>query len=135
MALNVLFSLLFSWLFEWLGMRYAGYTPWIPMGGLALANSAATILETVTLGWILRRRLSQRVQRGPGSSLWRTVLGAAAMGGVLVAFLRLVPTQNPWLLSGGGIAVGGGVFLLATFLLRSPELVFVLDAMRSRWHR
>ncbi len=49
MSLNILFSLVFSVLFMSIG--------WLPFGGLALANSIATGLETAVLLVIMRKRL------------------------------------------------------------------------------
>ena len=133
MALNVVLSLLLRWVFEWAGMRLLGadYQPWIPLGGLALANSLATILETLVLSRLLRARLGAFEGKDRGSA-WRTGLSAALMGGVLWALLRLTPTTNAWVLGGGGVIIGGGVFVGATLLLRSPEPAFVLAALRRR---
>lgn len=146
MALNVVLSLLLRWVFEWAGMRLLGadYAPWMPLGGLALANSLATILETWVLGRRLRSRLRELESKEYGGgadrwgstdlfgSAWRIGLGAALMGGALCAFVRLAPTTNAWLLGGGGIVIGAGVFVMATLLLRSPEPAFVLAALRRR---
>jgi hypothetical protein len=57
------------------------------------------------------------------------------MGGVLWGLGGVVRISNAWVLAGGGIALGAGVYLLVTFLLRSPELTFVLDAVRRRWRQ
>jgi putative peptidoglycan lipid II flippase len=136
MALNVAFSLAFSQLFAWIGTRYApGYQPWMPLGGLALANSAATILETTTLNGLLRRRLGRPGARSLWASTWRIVLSAALMAGVLLAFLRLVPTENPWILGSSGAALGAATFVLATLVLRSPEPASVLAALSRRRSR
>jgi putative peptidoglycan lipid II flippase len=133
MSLNVGLSLWFRALFEQLGARYLdAYQPWMPMGGLALANSLATILETLTLTWLLRRRLGGLDSRLAWASLWRAMLGAAAMCGVLYVFLHLVPAQSAWVSGGGGIVVGAGAFVLCTIFLRSPELDLVLAAVRRR---
>jgi putative peptidoglycan lipid II flippase len=150
MALNVALSLLLRWGFEWAGPRLLGtdYRPWMPLGGLALANSIATFLETLTLSWLLRARLRERSGRsergatylGVGSdrmrstdlwgSAWRSGLSALLMGGVLSVFVRLAGTTNAWILGGGGFVLGAGIFVTATLLLGSPEPSFVLTALR-----
>jgi putative peptidoglycan lipid II flippase len=133
MTLNVGLSLLFRWLFERWGVQLLPqYQPWMPLGGLALANSLATILETLSLTWLLRRRLGALGSRAFWASLWRSMLGAVAMYAVLIGLLRFVPAQSAWIRGGGGIILGGGVYLLSTALLRSPELGFVLAAIRRR---
>jgi putative peptidoglycan lipid II flippase len=137
MALNLALSLLLWWLFAWAGSRYAPalYEPWMPLGGLALANSIATILETLTLFWLFWRRIGARGGRSFAASLWRTAASTALMGGVIAAFLRLAPTDNPWLLGSGGTLLGGGTFLLVSLLLRSPELDLARTAVQRRWMR
>jgi peptidoglycan biosynthesis protein MviN/MurJ (putative lipid II flippase) len=109
----------------------------MPLGGLALANSLATILETATLSVLLYQRLADRgSSRDPRfGSGWRTALGSAAMAVVLWAFLRLAPTENIWLLGGGGALVGLGSYLGVTLLLRSPEPQLAWAAVRRRLGR
>ena len=135
MALNVGLSLALRWLFERVGMRSPGYQPWLPLGGLALANSMATILETWILSWLMRRRLGAGSIRPLLASAWRAVVSSLAMGAAVLTFLRLIPTHSAWIAGGGGILLGFGVFLLASFLLRSPELEQVWSAVRRRWSR
>ena len=135
MALNVGLSLALRWLFERIGMRWPGYQPWLPLGGLALANSLATILETWILSWLMRRRLGAGSIRPLLASAWRAMASSIAMGAVLLAFLRLIPTRNAWIAGGGGILLGVGVFLLISFLLRSPEVEQAWSAVRRRWSR
>jgi putative peptidoglycan lipid II flippase len=135
MALNLLLSLLLRWGFEWAGIRLLGerYQAWMPLGGLALANSLATILETATLSGLLRRRLGNAGDRGAlWDAAWRTILSAILMGGVLWAFIRWAPTTPAWVVGGGGIVLGAGVYLAATLLLRSPEPAYVLATLRRR---
>jgi putative peptidoglycan lipid II flippase len=137
MALNVAFSLAFSWLFERIGLRPFGlpYQPWAPLGGLALANSLATALETGVLLWLLHRRLEGLDGRPAWTSLWRIALSAAAMGLAIAAYLRLMPTQSAWVLGVGGMVIGAWTFVLATYLLRSPELGFILSSLHRRGER
>ena len=137
MALNVILSLVLSRIFAWAGARYlgSGYQPWMPLGGLALANSVATILETATLTGLLWRRLGGLDGRALWASLWRIAAGTAVTGIALAAFLRLAPTQNAWILGGGGIALGGGAFVATTALLRSPEIKWAAQLVRRRLSR
>lgn len=136
MALNVGLSIVLMWAFGWTGVRTIGaYEPWMPLGGLALANSLATIVETLMLVLLLRGRLGGLEGRQLLSSAWRIGLGAVAMGGVLYPYLRLVPVQSAWILGAGGVLLGAGVFGLVTMLLRSPEMDLVLAAVRRRWAR
>ena len=143
MALNVVLSLLLRWGFagilgrQWAGTWFlgGGYQAWMPLGGLALANSLATILETLGLSALLRARLGGRGGKDLWGSTWRTGLSAALMGGALWAFTRLAPAANAWVLGGGGVVLGAGVYVASTLLLRSPEPAYVLDALRRRRSR
>jgi putative peptidoglycan lipid II flippase len=140
MALNVALSIALMGAFRWLGARaFEQYEPWVPLGGLALANSLATIIETLSLALLLRRRLAGLDGRQLLSSAWRIAMAASAMGGVLYAYLRLapwlMPAQNTWILGAGGVLVGAGTFGLVTMLIRSPEIDLVLAAVRCRLAR
>jgi putative peptidoglycan lipid II flippase len=136
MALNVVLSIALMGAFGRIGARVLdAYEPWMPLGGLALANSLATIIETLTLALLLRRRLGGLEGRQLFSSGWRIIAAAAAMGGVLYGCLRLAPVQNAWVVGIGGVLLGAGAFGLATMLLRSPEIDLVLTAVRRRLAR
>ena len=129
MALNLALSLLLRWVFERLGL---GGASWAPLGGLALANSLATTLETLALSLVLYRRLEGWSVRSLLASAWRTAASAGIMGCALWLWLRMVPTANPWIVGGGGIVLGGACFALASVLLRSPEVAMARAALQRR---
>ena len=140
MVVNVALSLGLAWLFEQLGTRgAAAYAPWMPLGGLALANSLATIGETLALLVLLRRRLHGLAERHLWASAWRAAIASAAMAFALYVLLRTTPaswaTSSPgaWALGGGGILLGAAVCAFCTVLLGSPEIDLVLAAVRRRW--
>ncbi len=114
MALNVVLSIALSRAFDTAG--------WMPHGGLALANSLATLIEVVALLWWLRGRLGGveggRVVRG----LCQSSLAAVGMGAGLWFWLTLWP-DGPVLWTGGiGIGLGALLYLGAAALLRMDEL-------------
>jgi hypothetical protein len=55
-------------------------------------------------------------------SLARTLLVSALMGIAVVGFRELLPDARLLIAATGGIAVGGGTFLIAALLFGSPEL-------------
>jgi putative peptidoglycan lipid II flippase len=124
MTLNVAFSFGFSALFRRI--------EWMPHGGLALANSLATALETAGLLILMRRRLGgiqgHRVLKGFGSAL----LGAAGMSLALWLWLALTEGNSSWLVTVGGILVGGFVYGLILTLLRVPEPRQLIKAALTR---
>ncbi len=124
MSLNVVFSLLFSAWFTRIG--------WPPHGGLALANSLATALETAGLIFLMRRKLKGI----EGSSVWRlaikAILAAAGMGAVLAAWLSAAATQPVWLQVFGAAALGMGVYFIILSLLRVPETGLLIGIARRK---
>jgi len=114
MSLNVVFSLGFSSLFRKLG--------WLPLGGLALANTLATALEMIALLWLMRGRLHGL----GGRNILRASLQAA--GGTLMMLLALwvwisfSSSQADWLIALGGIVIGGLVYALMMLVVGVPEV-------------
>lgn len=129
MALNALLSILFGRLFVSFD---DGSRPWLGLGGLALANSLATALETLSLTWLLRRRLGGLDARPLWRSLWRSLAASAGMGLALWGYLAWMPARSAWLIGGGGIALGATVFVAGAWLFKSPEMTQVIAAVRQR---
>nr|BAL52533.1 virulence factor MviN [uncultured Chloroflexota bacterium] len=115
MSLNLLFSLFFSALFARSG--------WMPHGGLALANSLATLLEALTLLWLMRRRLQgiegKRLTLGLIQSLSATLL----MSLVLALALRTLPSGTSAILPTlGSVLAGALIYFSLLWLLGVPEV-------------
>ncbi len=124
MGLNVGFSVLFSKWFSQIG--------WMPLGGLALANSLATALEAGTLLIFMRRRLGglegRRVLIGTSQAFLATI----AMVLVVWGWIGLTNTRQAWLVGGGGVAIGGLVYGLGVLVLKVPEVQAVIGLLRRR---
>jgi len=124
MGLNVVLSILLSRLFEAAG--------WLPHGGLALANTVATVIEAGWLLWLLRGRLAGI----EGGWLLTGLLqsGGAAVGMALTLWLwqTFWPTNSAMLVGGGGIALGAAVYLALAALLRMDELRLLRRALPLR---
>ena len=127
MSLNVAFSFAFAALFERLG--------WMPHGGLALANSLATALETIALLVLMRRRLDRIEERRVLRCGLQAGMAAAAMSVALWGWLQLGKDFSVWLLAGGGIALGGLVYGLVVLLLGVEEVHRGIDILRVRLSR
>jgi putative peptidoglycan lipid II flippase len=128
MGINVVLSLILS-----RDLAYGGLIQIRPLahGGLALANSTATILEMVGLLLIIRRRL-EGLEGGRllGSTL-RTVLAAGLMGFGVSWFAAGTHELSIIIVGGGGIALGGLIYFVASLVLGSGE-VRALWQMASR---
>ncbi|HUV15383.1 MAG TPA: murein biosynthesis integral membrane protein MurJ [Pelolinea sp.] len=72
MTLNLAFSFLFTILFNRIG--------WMPHGGLALANTAATLLESILLLALMRRRLNGLEESRILVALMKALIAGAVMG-------------------------------------------------------
>jgi putative peptidoglycan lipid II flippase len=124
MTLNVIFSFAFSALFLQIG--------WIPLGGLALANSLATALEAATLFIIMRRRLNGINGKEIFIGIAKFGLAALGMLASLLFWLQLTGGLNPWVQGLGGVIVGGFVYILGVILLKVPEMQSLIGIVRRR---
>jgi putative peptidoglycan lipid II flippase len=91
-------------------------------GGLALANSTATILEMVGLLLVIRGRLEGLEGGRLLSFTLRTVLAAVLMGLGVSWFAARMHGLNIIIVGGGGIALGGLIYFVASLALGSGEL-------------
>lgn len=127
MLLNIVFSVTFAKLFESAG--------WMPHGGLALANSLATALEATALFVMMRKRLSGieggHILRGALPSL----VAAVGMAFALFGFLSVGVDLSVWILVPAGVAIGGAVYFVILWILRVPELGYILNGIMRRIRR
>lgn len=124
MGLNALFSFTFPGMFATIG--------WLPLGGLALANSLATALEAIILLWLIRRRLEGL--NGGDIAKGAAQFSGAALGMAIALFLWTKATGglNPWLVGVGGVMLGGLVYGCGTLLLKVPEIQSILAFVKRK---
>jgi putative peptidoglycan lipid II flippase len=127
MLLNVALSLVLPPIFDAAG--------WYPLGGLALANSVATILELVGLLWIVRGRLGGLEGRYSLGMLLRIMAAASLMGVVLTALLSISTAENTLVTGAMGILLGGSVYLGAAWLMGVQELRAIVLPVLQRLRR
>jgi len=124
MSLNVALSFLLTSWFRSIG--------WMAHGGLALANSAATGLESLLLLALLRKRLKgvegRHILRGTAAAL----AGSAVMSLAVYGWLTVVPDSGGLLALLGGMGIGVLVYGLALKLLRVPELDSILALVKRK---
>jgi len=114
MALNIGFSLLFSALFVRMG--------WMPHGGLALANSLATGLESIVLILLMRKRLKGLEGRYIWQGVGISILGTGLMMGVVLGWGALVGDGSLLLLVIGSLGLGLGAYVGLMWGVKVPEL-------------
>ncbi len=121
MSLNIIFSYFFSSAFRQFG--------WMPHGGLALANSAATGLESVGLIFLMHRRLSGLELGEVLDGLGKSLLASLGMGASLLILQYSLVGTPVWVQTISGIGVGivmYAVFALITRLREAHMVVFIL---------
>jgi len=127
MLLNIVFSVAFSRMFETIG--------WMPHGGLALANSLATALEATALFLMMRKRLNGI----EGGHIWRgafpSLVAAIGMGLAIIGWLRFGAPLSVWLLAPVGIVLGGTTYFAILWIMRVPELGYILSGITRRLKR
>jgi putative peptidoglycan lipid II flippase len=100
----------------------------MPHGGLALANSLATILEMVGLLYFMRGRLKgidgRRVLVGFG----KAVIATFIMSLVLFAWMNQVINQPAWIILIGGAVIGAGVYGIMVLALGVEEAKGLLSS-------
>jgi putative peptidoglycan lipid II flippase len=127
MGLNVIFSILFSRLFSQIG--------WMPHGGLALANSLATALEASALFIFMRRRLNGIEGSYLARGFIACALAALGMGISIWIWMQAGSHLARWIVTLGGIAIGGVIYAIGVILLRIPEVHVVMNAFARRLPR
>jgi putative peptidoglycan lipid II flippase len=110
-------------------------------GGLALATSLASAVNLTLLILALRRRLGRIGAKGILESVFKSVICAAVMGGVIgMVGLWAAPRCGNstwylliWVL--GSVGAGAILYGVLAFLFRSQELGAVVDMARTGLHK
>ncbi len=125
MVLNVVLSIGLSRTFEAVG--------WMPHGGLALANSLATLIEVGALLWLLRGRLGGVEVGWLFRGMSKAAVAAAVMGVGLWLWMTLWPDGSPLWTGGIGMGLGALLYFAAAALLRVDELRLVRRVFRGEF--
>ena len=132
MALNVILSVIFVLLFEAVGAD--SFTRGA-FGGLALANSLATALESTILWMILSNRIEALTATKVVGMLTRTLAASAAMVGCVVLWLTVATSLHVLLQLVVGMVIGGVVFWGVAMALRIDEAIAVPRQILARLGR
>lgn len=124
MTLNVALSVLFS--------RYFAQIGWLPLGGLALANSLATALEAAALFIFMRKRLDGIEEKSIFDSAWRVTLATLGMGVGLLAWTWLTVGQARWFVALGGVVLGGVIYIVGAAIFKVSEIKIIVDIVARR---
>jgi putative peptidoglycan lipid II flippase len=123
-GINVLLSLTLPKVFEW--------ASWPPYAGLALANSIATLLETVVLLVLIRRKLGGLEGQETATAFIKSAIAALAMGLIVTGWQTLLPDVGSLAIGASGILLGITTYLGAAWILRTKELKSITRILRRR---
>ena len=121
MGLNIGLSFLFVKLFTVM-----------PHGGLALANSVATGLESIVLVTFLWKRLKGLEGRSLFVTIWKALLASAVMAGVILVWSRLMSGHSKYIVLLGGSVLGLLAYGLMIWALKVPELGAIITRIKSK---
>jgi putative peptidoglycan lipid II flippase len=114
-----------------IGLSIALLAP-LAHGGLALANSIATILELLMLLFILRHRLGDIDLQTIAASLARVVIASLLMGAAIAWLANALAVFGSIIVAGICIIVGAAIYLGLTLMMRSNEIEFVLRRIKRK---
>ena len=101
-------------------------------GGLALANSLATMAEMAWLLFILRRRMKGMGGKELLTSLVKITAAAALMGVAVAWFADAMRASHVLWQAVGAMVLGGGVYFLASLFLGAKEIRVVRELVGKR---
>ncbi|KAF0107834.1 MAG: hypothetical protein FD146_1465 [Anaerolineaceae bacterium] len=127
MGLNVVFSFTFPAWFARIG--------WLPLGGLALANSLATAIEAAILFLLMHKRLDGIRGAQVAKGLAAAALGTAGLCAALVLWMQAERSAPAALTALGGIVIGGAAYALILLLLRITEVKSLLGFVNRRLNK
>ena len=126
MLLNIVLSILLSRAFAGIG--------WMPHGGVALANTIATALESGLLLFLMRRRLQGLHGGRILAGILQSVVAATAMSLGLYFWKRFSAAQemSPLVVVAVGVAAGIGIYLAVGAVLKTDELKEIRNFIMRR---
>lgn len=125
-------ALLMAVLSVWLRDTVFASRGWEPLGALALGFSLSNYFEVGALLWLLRRKMGRLAGRDLVDGAWRMGLAALLATAALWAVLVLLPPEQVGWQLVVGTAVGGAVYVVATWLLRVREVRLLFVALRRQ---
>jgi putative peptidoglycan lipid II flippase len=128
MSLNLLFSFLFTYIFKRIG--------WMPIGGLALANTTATTLEALLLLWLMRKKLQGLEGRKMMTSLLKVSLAGALMGAVVWFSQTRISISSTVGVLGVSILIGTIIYFILLLFLKVEAfqkfIILILNKTRRK---
>jgi putative peptidoglycan lipid II flippase len=124
MSLNLVLSILFSRLFSMVG--------WMPHGGLALANSIATILEAFVLLAFMQKRMHGLDNKFLLSGLFKAVCAVGLMAVCVIACMSLNIGFPYWLQILATVLVAAILYGALLYMFKVDEIKTLVHVFSSK---
>jgi len=124
MSLNIILSIVLSKLFLSFAL--------LPHGGLALANSIATGLESIALIFLMRKRLDGIEGKKIFRLIALTLLATTVMGAAVYLITTMIAINTPWLVLIIGLITGVIVFGFTSLMLGIEEVKLLPRLIETR---
>jgi putative peptidoglycan lipid II flippase len=118
----------------WFSSIFAGWG-WLPHGGLALANSFATGLESVVLIVLMRKRLKGLQGGYILKGVLVSLVGTALMAGGVIGWRFVVGNISIWIELLGALLLGVMIYIGLMWILKMPELMGMVRTLIHRIKR
>ena len=122
---NLLLSILFSAVFSNLG--------WMPHGGLALANSTATAVESIILLILMKKKLNGINGKKIAETVIKSISASVGMGAAIWLVERLMDPYGSGQTVVIAIITGLIAYGLLLVLLRSTEIRYIFSLVGARF--
>jgi putative peptidoglycan lipid II flippase len=120
---NLVLSFIFSNVFSKIG--------WMPHGGLALANSTATIVESIILLLLMKKKLIGLDERSLAEALIKSIIASLGMLGVISLVERLIGIESSGQFLISSIAAGGIAYGLLLIALETSDVKLVISMLNK----
>ncbi len=127
MSLNLVLSILLSRLFTELG--------WLPHGGLALANTTATMLEAVVLLIFMKKRMRGLDTHTLQTGVFKALIASAGMAVVVVLGMAVSWGIAYWLQVVLTILVAALVYAVIMYVLKVSEIRYLIQTLMRKLKR
>jgi putative peptidoglycan lipid II flippase len=118
---NLILSLFFSNLFSKIG--------WMPHGGLALANSTATIIECIILFLLMKKKLVGLHERSIAETSIKSFLASLGMVGVILFIEKIIGIEIIWKYLAVSIVSGVFMYGLLVIMLGTSDVKVIISVV------
>ncbi len=126
MTLNIILSILLGAAFVRIG--------WLPIGGLALANSIATGLEAIILLFIMRKRMKGLEGSKIFNLLWKVLLGVSLMGVSIWYLEKTLHAGNVIVLLSGAV-IGSIIYGIGLIVFKVEDFTNLVNLFLNKFIR